>query len=78
MGGDGSPGRREIKDLSCYCCGEKGHFFHSCPVKREDAVCTFKGCNTPNRHLIKACRNKNRGPKNKGGKAKKKKRKPKR
>ena len=71
MGGNSGCGRKEIKDLSCFRCREKGHFSHSCPIKREDAVCTFKGCTTPNGHIIKACKNKNRGPKNKGGKSKK-------
>ena len=33
-------------------------------------MCTFKDCPTPNGHLIKACKNKNKGPK-KGGKGKK-------
>ena len=71
MGGNSGCGRKEIKDLSCFRCREKGHFSQLCLIKREGTVCTFKWCTTPNGHLIKACKNKNKCPKNKGGKSKK-------
>ena len=29
---------KDIKDVLCYRYGEKGHYSHSCPVKREDDV----------------------------------------
>lgn len=61
--------KKDLIDLSCYCCGEKGNFSHSCPIKREDAhlngVITLMG-------LIKVCRNKNNKKKKKSGKGEKK------
>ena len=47
-------GRKELKGLACFRCGEKGNFSHSCPIKRDDAKCSYKGCSNPNRHLIRA------------------------
>ena len=67
-----SSSKRDIKDVSYYRCGKKGNYLHSGPVKRQDTVCTFKGCHNPNGHLIKTCRNKRKGEKPKGSKGKKK------
>ena len=38
----GGEGQEELKDLVCFRCGEKGHFSHSCPIKREDAIALIK------------------------------------
>ena len=52
---------KEKEDIDCFRCGEKGHYATRCPVKREKAVCTFKCCTSPNVHLLKACKNINKG-----------------
>ena len=60
-----------MEDLDCYRCGETGHIAPKCGIKREDAVCTYSNCSSPNGHLLKACKTRKEEQGNKKKKKKK-------
>ena len=67
----GGKGRRNLEDVECYCCRETRHIAPKCGIKREDAVCTYSNCSSPNGHLLKACKTRKEEQGNKKKKKKK-------